>query len=127
MEKKFYHIIVNKVKNKVNQDRYTRNLEPLVGEQLRCIAHRDVGVILDIVADNDPGRRSILEKIFLRYIPGITEIIVDRERDKESIKTIKSKFKEEIDILEEFLCEMDEKKNFKTTIIAMAEKLGEQD
>lgn len=127
MEKKFYHIIVDKVKNKVNQDRYNRNLDPLVGEQLRCIAHRDVGVILDIVADSDPRKRSVLEKIFLRYIPDITEILVDRERDKEAIKTIKSKFKEEIDILEEFLSEMNKKKNFKTTIKAMAEKMGGQD
>lgn len=124
MEKKLYSEILNKVKVKINSDRYERNLAPLTGEILYCIANRDIGIILDIVAAGDRQRKDILERIFMRYIPEVTEILIDKNRDSDAFENIKQKFYEEIEILEEFLFRIESGMDFKDTCKLMSVQIG---
>ena len=124
-EKKLYQLILEKVKRKINDDRYQRNLEPLTGETLNCIANRDVGIILDLVAEGKKLYKEVLEKIFYRYIPEITEIMVDMNRDNDAISAVKEKYNEEIAILDEFLFRIQAGMEFKETCKIMSKEIDQ--
>ena len=124
-EKKLYQLILDKVKKKINDDRYERNLKPLTGETLNCIANRDVGIILDLVAEGKKLYKEVLERIFLRYIPEITEIMVDQQRDTEAVQKVREKFCEEIKILDEFLFRIQAGMDFNQTCKSMSKEIAQ--
>lgn len=119
MDRKLYQIIFENVTKKINNDRYTRNLDPLSGENLRCIANRDIAILLSIVSNKNKLYKTILERIFLRYIPDVSEIMIDQMKETEGLKDITRKYAEELEILQDFIGYINSGMDFKETCETM--------
>ncbi len=97
-----YNVILNRIKTKINRTRFESGLSPLCGENLNCIAYRNIHVLIQIISRGSPEIRNKLERIFNKSIPDISLLFSQTKLEDEK-NEIQSFYHEELKILKEFV------------------------